>query len=202
MTTRLTGYRRVPTRGGDTLQAVAVRAMGDASRWFDLVEINGLIPPFITDDPEEAGPKVLLAGQDILVPALAAPSTGVSADTASDILGTDIKLTGRKLTITAAGDLATVSGVPNMRQAVEHVIQTNREELQRHLEYGSSVRTLIGDPADTLTNRLAASYIRRAIEADQRIAKTEGIRATVVGDTVAITGSAMTVDNKLVPVGG
>jgi phage baseplate assembly protein W len=202
MSTRLTGYRRIQTQGGDTLQRVAARAMGDARRWYELAEINGLVPPFITDNPELAGPKVLRAGDDILVPAMAAPATGVSTDTSADILGTDIKLTERRMTVTASGDVELVSGVANMVQAVRQVIHTNPGELLFHLEYGSGVRTLIGDPADTLTNRLAASFIRRALLADERIVSTAGIKASVVGDSIPISGTAVTVDNKQVTVGG
>jgi phage baseplate assembly protein W len=201
MSTKLTGYRRVPTRGGDSLQAIAAREMGNAARWYELTELNDLVPPFITDDEALAGPKVLLAGADIMVPALAAPATGVSQDSDADILGTDIQLAAGRLVVTPAGDLATVSGSKNMVQAIQHVIQTNPGELLFHLDYGSGVRTLIGDPANSITNRLAASFVRRAIAADPRIERARNITATVLGDSISVTGEAETVDNKLVTVG-
>ena len=65
----LSGFRLVPTRRGDTLQDVAVRELGDAARWYDLAAINDLLPPFLTDDPQQAGPRVLLTGQDLKIPA-------------------------------------------------------------------------------------------------------------------------------------
>ena len=41
----LTGYRYASTNHGDTIQQVAFRELGDASRWAELVWINDLLPP-------------------------------------------------------------------------------------------------------------------------------------------------------------
>lgn len=202
MSTRLTGYRRVSTRLHDTLQAIASRELGNAARWYELAELNGLVPPFITDDEALAGPKVLLAGQDIQVPASAAPATGVSRDSEADILGTDVLLVDGRMVLDANGDLATVSGTANMVQAINHVIVTTPSDLPYHPLYGTGVRTLIGDEAGPVTDRLAASMVRRGIQADPRITRTVDMKASVVGDHIPVTGTAMTVDNKLVTVGG
>ena len=65
----LTGYRFADTRRGDTLQLISYRELGDASLWTQLIAYNKLVYPFITDDPTQVQPGVLLTGSQILVPA-------------------------------------------------------------------------------------------------------------------------------------
>ena len=76
--TPLNGFRFAETRFGDTLQAVAMRELGDGKRWFELAAINGLVPPYITDDATLSGGGVLLSGALVLVPA--ATSAAITTD--------------------------------------------------------------------------------------------------------------------------
>ena len=78
----LTGYRQVGILVGDTPERIAQRELGSAARWYDIINLNGLAPPWITDDPSQAIPgKVLLSAQDtLLVPSTAPVPSGV-ADT-------------------------------------------------------------------------------------------------------------------------
>jgi hypothetical protein len=69
------GIRLAETRYGDTLQRIALRELGDASRWVELAELNGLRPPYLTD-PALARAGVLAYGASIKLPS---PSSIVSA---------------------------------------------------------------------------------------------------------------------------
>lgn len=196
----LTGFRRVGTNRGDTLQAIAARELGDAAAWHDLATLNNLRPPYLTDDPERVGPGVLATGSEIMVPAPPPRASGVAADAANDVFGTDIALVGGRLVGDGKGGLQIARGTANLRQAIRHRIDTRPGELLFHPAYGCEVHRLVGERADEVTNRLAAYFVDRALRQDPRIARTEGTTATVAGDAVRVEATAVTVDGKRVRV--
>ncbi len=74
----LTGWRFVETLANDTMQGIAARELGDASRWVDLVNINGLTPPYLTGELEPGRPDGQAVRPIDLGPGSDAP--GVGAD--------------------------------------------------------------------------------------------------------------------------
>ncbi|PWC44270.1 hypothetical protein [Azospirillum sp. TSO22-1] len=198
-TKALNGYRRVATRVGDSLQAIAAREMGDAARWPDLAQINNLMPPYITDDPALAGSQVLLSGAPIMLPTAAPPSTGV-AD-AHSMFGCDIALTNGRIEVTDGGDLRLTEGVANLNQALRHALATDPGDLLFHQGYGCPARTLIGRPGGEVNNQLAAMFVARTLRADPRVARVENPTADIQGDGIAVTATAVTVDGQHLPVG-
>ncbi len=83
---------------GETIRDVALRVLGDESRWKELVLINDLLPPYVGP---ARGPGLLSGGDRILVPSSApapaasvAPRTGAGrrADLAERLYGTDLQL--------------------------------------------------------------------------------------------------------------
>jgi len=99
-------YRIAETFHGDTMQTIAFRELGNANRWVDLVYLNRLRPPFITNDSDLGVPGVLLAGNPIkvLVPA---PFV-VSAQDPGDIFLRDAALNNQVLEATEEGDFSLV----------------------------------------------------------------------------------------------
>lgn len=183
----ISGFRFAETNHGDTLQAIALRELGDASRWPELVSFNGLVPPFLTDDPAAVRPGVLRAGGLIRVPA----ATAVSAVTqdADAVFQADLSLDAGALT-TASGDFGVVAGLPNLRQALGNALATERGELAFHPRYGSLLRRIIGTVNGPTAGLLAASYARATISADARIARVTSSSAIVSGDTVSVEVTA------------
>lgn len=196
----LSGIRRAATRRGDTLQAIAARELGDAARWYDLASINGLVPPWITDDPGQAGPKVLLAGADILIPAAAPEPSGVTPATDDAVFGADIDLVDGTLRPGPAGDLLLVSGTKNMAQAIEHRLATPLRSYVYHQDYGSQHHELKGERGDSVANALAALFVDQAVRRDPRVERTERTVATITGDTIEVTTIAVAVDGRRLPV--
>lgn len=179
----LTGFRFVETRDGDTLQAIAARELGDASKWPDLVTINGLAHPYLTGDSELAGPTVRLYGQQIVVPAaFAQASSDAEPDT---VFGVDLLLDRGQLSA-EDGDLALVSGRANLRQALGHRIATPLRELLFHQLYGCNVHLVKGAGAGPTTGRLGARYVQDAVLSDDRISSASSVTAVVSGDSIAI----------------
>lgn len=194
---RIGGFRQVPTDVGDTPRSIALRELGDASRWTDLVALNGLKPPYLTDDLALAGPGVLLAGQqNIRVPAAAPPASGI-ADPLS-VFGTDIFLPNGRIAVTPGGDMATISGVPNLDQALRNVLATHTKDLNYYPRYGCDTYRLIGQGGTATANRLAVAYVARAVRADSRISRIISATGGIVGDAILVDVVAVTVDGKRV----
>lgn len=184
----LPAFRLIETHHGDDLPAVAHRELGDANRWPELVWLNGLSYPYLTDDPDAVRPGVILNGSMIRVPSPA----GMTVDKSSveDVYETDIKLTDRRLQASADGDFEIVSGVGNLTQQLSHAIQTPRGELRRHPGYGCLVWRLLGTVNGPTAGFLGSEYVKSTLQADYRVSRVTYSQAEVQGDTLRITAQA------------
>jgi len=188
----LSGYRFVDTQFGDTLPRIAARELNDAARWGDLIAFNKLVPPYLTDDPNQVKPGVLLTGSQILVPA-GAPVISTTTDP-NLVFEIDALLQNGLLQI-QDGDLAVVSGRDNFKQAIRHRLITDRGELIYHMEYGSLCRSVIGAGNGPTTGLLVAEYAKASLKADDRVSDVSKTVAAIVGD-------ATNLDVEVVPVVG
>lgn len=192
----LPSYRLAETRWGDDLQAVAAREMGDANRWPELVWLNELRHPYITTDDRIAGPGVLLAGAFLKVPAPA----GVWTDDAErgQVYERDCAMTARLLTDDGAGDLAVFAGADNLRQQLQHRIDTPRGQARRHPEYGCLVSRLKGKVNGPTAGLMASQYVKAALLADYRVSRVDYSTAEVKGDAIRVTARAVAIEGGVV----
>jgi phage baseplate assembly protein W len=198
-TSVLSSFRYVETYTTDDLETIANRELGDASRWVDIVGINGLTYPYITSDPAQESATVFLAGGTIKVPGSAAPAAAVAdADT---LFGTDIALTNGQITAGPGGDDLTVAGVPNLKQALVNRVQTPLAQLSYHPEYGCGLDSLRGESNGPIANQKAVTFFKSALLGDPRIASVASATGTVTGDQIQCAATAVTVDGKPLPTG-
>lgn len=191
----LDGFRLVDTLRGDTLQRVAARELGDASLWYDLAAINGLRPPYLTDDETQVSAAVKLTGTQLMVPA-ASPRATVDTDL-EDVLGRDVKLTRGEL-MALDGDLQVVEGAANYVQALEHLVNTEPGDLLFHPAYGAGLRRFLGTNNSRAKALLAGNLVRRAILSDDRTAEVPSASVTVNGDALRVEARAVTVYGRTV----
>lgn len=181
-------YRLAETHAGDTLQRVAAREMGDANRWPELIWINNLTPPYLTDVPDNASGTVLLTGSMIRIPA----PTGVNTDATerAQVYERDCKMVKRRLTDDGNGDFAVAAGTENLTQQLKHRIVTPRGQLTRHADYGCLVWELQGKVAGPMAGLLGAQYVKAALQADYRVSSVTSATAVVNGDVTDIRATA------------
>jgi hypothetical protein len=188
----LTGYQVISTQVGDTLQKIAARALGDASQYPLLISINKLIYPWITDDPTQAGPGVILTGGPIIVPA---PTPALTTEpNPTDVYLTDVGLNPNRTLMITNGDFGTVSGTDNLKQAWTDRLITDKGTLLYHLDYGSLLRTLIGAVNGPNAGLLAAQYATQDILQDPRA-------QAVLSASVSISGAEIDVLADVQPIG-
>ena len=196
----LTGYRFIDTNHGDTLIAIAGRELNDGTRWAEIAWMNGLVYPWITDDPTLVRPGVVLSGTQLMVPA-ASPTVSVATDPTAVFL-TDAALVNGRIAATGGGDIQTVSGLANLNQALLRRIEVDRGELVMHPLYGSGMRKMIGKGNSPALALILGQYAKSAIARDPRIAAVP--RATVVssGDGNVVTVGAETILGRPVQATG
>ncbi|SDY39531.1 hypothetical protein [Nitrosomonas sp. Nm58] len=191
---QIPAYRIAETFHGDTIQAIAFRELGDANRWPDLVALNELRPPFITSDPDLVVPGVLLAGNPIKV---LAPSPFVPATRSpDDAFLRDVALNNKLLEATEGGDFAMASGVPNLRQALNHAMITEKGNLPFHPRYGSMIPRIIGEVSSPVSAIMAAEYAKSVVAADERISRVIQSKAEAVGDKIRVEVNAETIHGR------
>jgi phage baseplate assembly protein W len=193
---QLPSYRLVAINHGDDLASIASREMGDANRWQELVWINELAHPYITTDERRAGAGVLLAGGYIKVPAPA----GVWTDDAErgQVYERDCAMVRRQLGVDESGDIAVFSGADNLRQQLQHRIDTPRGQAKRHPGYGCAVSRLVGSVTGPTAGILAAEYVKSAIASDYRISRVDSSVAQVQGDAIRVTARAVAIEGSVI----
>jgi phage baseplate assembly protein W len=185
----LYGYRFVQTDQHDTLQKVAARFLGDAGRWAEIIVLNGMAPPYLTDDPGQVTAGVFLNGSYITIPASA---PGAQTNDPNAVFGQDILLTGGNFSV-VNGDVQLVGGLDNLNQALTNLLGTDQGELLFHGEYGTLIRTLIGSMNGPTATLLAAEYAKDAIAADPRISDVTSSTGTTVADAIDVAVQATTI---------
>ncbi|BBL75385.1 DUF2634 domain-containing protein [Methylomagnum ishizawai] len=194
------GVRLVELRHGESLQRLALRELGDMGRWVDIANLNGLKPPYTSDDPNDAGPGIAIAGDKLSLPS---PTAQVSASDAPDeVFFRDFDLgADGLLRADDAGDLAILSGVPNLRQALRHALVTDPGELMLHPDYGCRIRRLIGRTNAPTIALLGGQYVRGTLLSDSRIAAVDNVQVGASGDVLAIMADARTVAGRTITTG-
>jgi hypothetical protein len=187
-------YRLSETMVGDSMKRIALRELGTAELWVDLVMLNELRPPYIVDDEARRGAGVLVAGDLIKVPA--ATSTVSSAATPDEVFGRDVAVVGGVLQFDS-GDLAVNTGEQNFLQALRHRIQVRKRELAFHPTYGNFAPMLIGRGNGPTVGRLAAFYVRSAILEDPRVADVLRCTAQISGDTVLVSADVQPISGRV-----
>lgn len=197
ITREIAGFRFAETVYGDSMQRIALREMGDASRWAEIVAFNNLLPPYISDTA--AAPGVLLAGDLIKIPASV---TVARADTDPDLVfEIDIKLNpDGTLAFGADGDFTPVAGLDNLKQALRDLLDTEAGELMFHPSYGSKMRRIIGMVSGPTASALAAAYARAALESDSRVQRVISSSALVAGDVITVTAKVEPIVGRIIDI--
>jgi len=179
---------------GQSLEDIAFVNYRDWNRWVEIAVLNNLIPPYITDDPEEAGERIKIAGDRIII-----PSDGSQVDTNvvisgenrfnSDLsetekrLGIDFKLTDQfDLAFNNRSDIELIRGGQNAGQAIKIKMNLEKGDLRLHPRTGLGL--IIGEKV-TDADGLFDS-ITNTILADPRFSSIRDFSLQVQGNTVII----------------
>lgn len=150
-----TGAFQAAISRSDDIYRIALRNLGDAGRWREIVALNKLKAPYISVNGD--GVNVLRPGDFILIPSVGSGNdlspidvgnARVNGETLADTaLGRDLRLRPTQpygndrlwdISIGDNGDFEIISGIENMQQAMNILFNTERGELRPHPDYGVS----------------------------------------------------------------
>lgn len=192
---RIYGWREANILVGDTLSRLALRELGDASRWTDLANLNDLREPYIVATLQErvAQPKTLAYGDRIKIPNQRRQTVAVTDLDA--LYGKDVGLWNRQFRV-ASGDIQVRSGLDNLAQAIVHRIYTDPGEILRHAWYGCNARQVLGEKLNDVVRLLTQAFIVEALREEPRIASITRAEIQSGPDWIGISVLANPIDGS------
>ena len=184
---------RIRLEQGEDLRSIALRELGDPTRWAEIASLNDLRLPFIVPSWRQADrlPHTLIWGDTLLVPR----ERRAIAATALSTFGADLALPSGSL-VESNGDLSLVEGEANLVQALSHRIKTARGELTHHWRYGCHVGLAVGLPTVPFASLMAAGWVYEALREEPRLARVVGTDARVDGDTVRVLARVIAAESN------
>lgn len=201
-------------RQGDSLERLAQRYLGNIERSWDIVDLNGLVYPFIDTvrdyfpigfegaefteefrtevEPDRTGVPdgVAVTGETIWLPsdaALPARDVAMRTDRDVEIFGRDLLLDAGLLVFSGTGDLVTIEGIDNIVQALRNRLATMRGELLLHPDYGMERGLAVGIEGTRSNAIVAGLETARTVRQDPRVAAVRNLEI-VFADTINRAG--------------
>jgi len=201
-------YRKYLIKQGDTIQNIAFIMLNDIDRWEDIVTLNDLEYPYIVQTNAERmeNPEHLRTlGDEVLIPNdgatleeiekrnLTLSNKGRIANNYYDMtMGMDMYLDVSKgdrrefigQLVGNNRDVATVTGINNLRQSLVLRLLTRYGTLYRHPNYGSRIPNYIGKPIESNTLQDITTEAKRTITTDERVKTVKIAQAVADRDTI------------------
>ncbi len=170
-------------KGDDTLQGIAQKELGDENLWPYIALVNSDIAS--NDD--------LVPGNELFLPIQVEPSEGtnkeqfiMTEDTARDPYGTDIRIDADgNLIIQENSDLALISGIANVKQAVDLMLNTEVGSLIKQSAYGIIAQA--GFAGSSMAIRYLKLAIRSTLIQDPRIQNIDNMIVSLTSDVLNVS---------------
>lgn len=195
----MTRYLKYTITQGETLQSIAQKTVSDISKWQDIADYNNLEYPYVVDSPADkvSNPSHLATlGDTIILPfpvdLLNISPTRLNQQDQQEIerlaLGSDLKVNifgqgswdGIYRLTAENGDLALVTGVDNVAQAIVSRLMTAKGSLDGHPDFGSDIETEIGSGFPNVEQEIT-NDISKAILSDARVDDATCNSSTITG---------------------
>lgn len=167
---------------GETLHSIAQNLLGNSERWIEIAELNGLEFPFISEE-DTGNPKVKTIGDTLIIPIdedlkRISELAGVE-EVYDEVFGKDISLFSNEfisleggegaLGSNEYGDLKTVTGLSNLRQALIIKFSTPIGSLLYHPNFGTKLYEITGKKLTFETVHLIKLEAERTARSDERV---------------------------------
>lgn len=183
-------YKKHSIKAGETVQSIANKYLSDASQWMSLVEFNSLVYPYIvsTREAKMSNPDHLLTTGDSIVLPTANQESDLNFSTMTEYdqknaydmsMGMDIDLVipdyddiQNILVMHESDDhhdVATVSGISNLKNSIRRRLLTSYGSLLYHPDYGTHLLNMIGEKINDNLVEDVKVEILRTVKTDPRV---------------------------------
>jgi phage baseplate assembly protein W len=177
------GLNVYTVRGEDTLQSIASDQLGDENLWPYIASVNSGI----------SSNNDLVAGEEIFIPVQIETDAEankeqfiLTEDITRDPYGTDIRLDQNgNIVIQENGDTALVSGLQNVEQAVDLILNTPSGSMIKQTAYGITAQA--GIAGTDIAIKYLKIAIRAALVKDPRIASVTNMVVSLGSDVLNIS---------------
>lgn len=181
-------YSSYSVQQHDDIRGLAHKLLGDQARWRELVELNKLEYPFISNT-EVTGKRVLTIGNTLIYPGRPV-ATLTTEFLESTQYGRDLKLEKGYLVV-QGHSLAVITGIENLKVSLERRIATKKGGLPAHRNtYGNGAFQYIGEVADEINEAFVKLELDKIPLQDSRIESVETSESRF--DVDALTYEAVT----------
>lgn len=180
---------------GDTLERLAQKHLGDYTRWGEIAELNQLLAPYVVVELDSTLVGVLKPGDRFLIPSVSRngfsplPKGKVTAisESLSEVekaLGIDFRLDENfDLVLTPSNDIALISSIDNLVQAISLKLGYEKGELLRFPNLGASVNPGVKFPALVEIRENVISTLLQ----DPRVERVEDLELVRKGSELQLT---------------
>lgn len=189
---------------------ISFQRLGSSDDWYSLASLNNLRFPYIvnTNDEKMTNPLHLVSpGDTIKLPTTTDSLDNIKDDTLTSYekdsvydttLGMDLMLThqrGRNLNEKVAfltpsaskRDLATISGIDNLRQSIEMRLLTRHGTYLNHPDYGTYLYDYLGKNVNKSSLQEITTEVLRTITTDNRVKSATITNASIDGGSLYIS---------------
>ncbi len=132
-------------------------------------------------------------GTRLVVPLSKGGKSNLSQST-TEIHGVDIATDGSGALVVQRGGLAVVSGLSNLKQAIEHRILSDYESLPPHPRYGCGLLSVLGDKNTSRMRTFAKATLIDALSREPRLDRITKLDGFSVGDAIKFVVEVAGVD--------
>ena len=187
-------YKKHSIKYGETVQSIANKYLSDTSLWMELVEFNSLVYPYIVKSRKDkmTNPDHLLTVGDSIILPVTNNSSDLSYSTMTDYdqknaydmsMGMDIDLEipdydeiQNILVMHDSDDhhdVATVSGIDNLKNSIRRRLLTSYGSLLYHPDYGTHLLDMVGEKINDNLVEDVKVEILRTVKTDPRVSDVE-----------------------------
>lgn len=173
--------RSVTLRAGDTLQRLAGRAYGDADRWREIAEFNGLRSASHWGDG-----RPLRVGDELLIPYDASSANDLGLARRGDVFGRDLRVSMQG-DLVLDDDISLIEGDANLEQALRIRLLSEQGSASYAPEFGLPLA--VGASLNARVVAFCASHIDQQLRSDPRVDDVREIEIEDNGDALAVRAS-------------
>lgn len=178
-------------RAGDTLQGLALRAYGDASRFLEILEHNGMRDVMTWGDG-----RPIRAGDVIRVPFESGAEDDRGLSRQGDVFGRDLRLTDDYDLALEGDDFATIEGERNFKQALKVRMLTEQGSAWPIPRFGLPV--LIGAGLTARVASFCAAHIADQLRSDARVEDVRDVLVFEDGDALSVAVTVRPLDGAAI----